>query len=31
MCIYIENGEKRSFQFAVGKLEIKNKVLIVVC
>ena len=26
-CVMIDNGEKRSFQFAVWKLEIKNKVL----
>ena len=29
-CVSMENGEKSSFQFAVWKLEIKNKVLTVV-
>ena len=27
--VMVDNGEKRSFQFAVWKLEIKNKVLTV--
>ena len=29
-CVLMENGEKSSFQFAVWKLEIRNKVLTVV-
>ena len=29
-CVHMENGEKSSFQFAIWKLEIRNKVLTVV-